>query len=460
MRETSGADSTDELLGLVDKLQEYRTVEILKQSPQESTILVQSPNDTQLICKIISCCEKTHPYELFETQSHPFIPKVYKCAHVGDELVVLMERLEGPTLKEQVNEYGSFQASCLMESFQGLLDAVSFIHTAFDVPVIHRDIKPENIIMTSMGAKLIDFGIARTWDPDADSDTRLMGTNGYAAPEQFGFRQSDVRTDIYALGMTLRFALTGVTPSQETTVEPPSFASVLSKACEFDPEQRYATVKELAYALQLATVKLQTQDSLSQTEEGRRGSTAASNRGRGERVTTHAFDPTADTPSSQPAKHNAERPQDTPRNPTRDTRPAATSPVADTQNRGPQQDLRVPPGARVAYRIPPSKRKPSAWWRIFQVFCALMAIMTIYEAVRIQMTEKGYGLFTGVVMMLGICGLPAYYLCDPFDVLRKHGAFDKSPVKRFFILMGIGFLIAVASAMLEAYVLHTITFSS
>lgn len=80
-------------------------------------------------------------------------------------------------------------------------------------PIIHRDIKPSNIIFSSDGVvKLIDFNAARELRAEQNEDTRLMGTRRFAAPEQYGFGQSDPRTDIYALGITFYYMLTGDYP--------------------------------------------------------------------------------------------------------------------------------------------------------------------------------------------------------------------------------------------------------
>lgn len=77
---------------------------------------------------------------------------------------------------------------------------------------VHRDIKPENIILRGSQAVLIDFDAARLHKPEHEADTQILGTTGFAAPEQYGLSQSDIRTDIYSLGVLINVMLTGNTP--------------------------------------------------------------------------------------------------------------------------------------------------------------------------------------------------------------------------------------------------------
>lgn len=103
---------------------------------------------------------------------------------------------------------------------------------------------------------IIDFGIARSWHEDATEDTTHFGTRPYAPPEQFGFGQTDERSDVYALGMVLYFCITGKTPSTSLHAEgfpdlfaEPTLKSIIVKATEFDPKHRFANARELVGAL-------------------------------------------------------------------------------------------------------------------------------------------------------------------------------------------------------------------
>lgn len=119
-------------------------------------------------------------------------------------------------------------------------------------PIIHRDIKPDNIIISPDGdVGLIDFGIARQYKPDRPSDTRIMGSSVTAPPEQYGFSQTDGRTDLYALGATLIWTLTGSYDRQSLDKAPISrqLKEVLRKCTAFSPNDRYPSVRPLADAL-------------------------------------------------------------------------------------------------------------------------------------------------------------------------------------------------------------------
>lgn len=119
-------------------------------------------------------------------------------------------------------------------------------------PIIHRDVKPENVILSPDGTpRLIDFGIARRYKPDQDTDTVRMGTRTTAAPEQYGFAQSDPRTDIYALGVTLRWMLTGsYAPEALEEADCPDWVKrFLRKAAAFDPADRFPSASAMADAL-------------------------------------------------------------------------------------------------------------------------------------------------------------------------------------------------------------------
>lgn len=116
--------------------------------------------------------------------------------------------------------------------------------------------KPANVILKLDGTiKFIDFGIMRVYKQNQNTDTCTLGTKGYAAPEQYGGRQTDARTDIFGLGMTMHHLVTGVDPKQPSyQVKPireinPSLPKgleyIISKCTELDPDNRYQNVNEL-----------------------------------------------------------------------------------------------------------------------------------------------------------------------------------------------------------------------
>lgn len=132
-----------------------------------------------------------------------------------------------------------------------LCDILSYLHEQAP-PLIHRDVKPENILLRGDGTvALIDFGIARFYNGQNEKDTRVMGTEHFAPPEQYGYRQTDGRSDIYALGMVLGWMLTGSVRREEyETIADGSLRRIVKKCTAFSPEERFSTAAEVKKALQ------------------------------------------------------------------------------------------------------------------------------------------------------------------------------------------------------------------
>ena len=204
----------------------------------------------------------------------------------GSWVAAVMDYVEGDTLESFIGSNGG-SLEVAARVFPFICDAVSEIHCVPGGPVIHRDLKPSNIVIgfdpvpNAVSGKLaaggeeevgmhlaprislIDFGIARLYKDGADRDTKIFGTRSYAPPEQFGFGQTDVRSDVYALGMVLCFCLTGETPSpqlrnggfQDAEIPDPMKA-VLLRATDFSPSRRYASVVELKGAFAQACAAL------------------------------------------------------------------------------------------------------------------------------------------------------------------------------------------------------------
>lgn len=183
------------------------------------------------------------------------VPKIVECLRGPERRSVVMEYVEGPTLSEYISS-GNVSPAAVKYLFLQICMAVRELHECINPPVIHRDLKPSNIIVSPSGPVLVDFGIARLWHEGAECDTTHFGTRRYAPPEQFGFGQTSVRSDIYALGKVLFFCLTGGQPPNAMDVSfceeagvAHSIARVICKACAFDPRERYASVRELSSAV-------------------------------------------------------------------------------------------------------------------------------------------------------------------------------------------------------------------
>lgn len=144
----------------------------------------------------------------------PHVPYVYDVVRNSQhEYVIYAEYIEGKTLKDYLEENGRCTAVKTVGYVAQLCDALAALQL---LGIVHRDIKPENIIISNdEEVYLIDFDISRMKKADSKRDTSVLGTAGYAAPEQFGFAQSDHRTDLYSLGVLINVMSTGCFPGEK-----------------------------------------------------------------------------------------------------------------------------------------------------------------------------------------------------------------------------------------------------
>lgn len=271
-------------LASLERDDSYRVDRVLKRSDVETTELVYFEGSGggslgPFVRKHIDASAQIGgAYErLFAAQRagrrYKHLPRIFDCHRVGDELCVVMEYIEGETLGALVGRLGA-TPDYACELFGALCDAVAELHAGFAsagemaAPVIHRDLKPSNIIVsgasytpdtgvTFSSLVIIDLGIARVWREGADADTVKFGTRPYAPPEQYGFGQTSVRSDVYALGALLFFCLTGADPKPgrgmreqcEACDVPASLADVICMAMALDPDKRFASAKALGHAV-------------------------------------------------------------------------------------------------------------------------------------------------------------------------------------------------------------------
>lgn len=184
------------------------------------------------------------------------IPKPYCLIENGEHRYFFREYIEGKSLYEIAQEK-PFSQKELCEIGEELCEIVGQMHE-LESPILHRDIKPENIIYTKTGdCVLVDFGTARYYQPDGERDTFVVGTKGTAAPEQYGWAQTDPRTDVYAIGETLCYLASGTFETQKLkeTLQNRSLCKIIKKATAFDPKKRYATSQELKKAIQSCGAK-------------------------------------------------------------------------------------------------------------------------------------------------------------------------------------------------------------
>lgn len=181
-------------------------------------------------------------YEFLKEKQIDHIPKIYECISDGEMLIVMEEYIEGRTLETIVKERVIQQEEIARIALE-LCDALGVLHHS-EPAIICRDLKAENIMIDNHGKSwLVDFDIARTYESGKNRDTVLLGTAEYAAPEQFGFSQTDNRTDIYALGVLMNYMATQKFPYDEKASG--RLSSIVSKCLALEPEKRYQDVEEL-----------------------------------------------------------------------------------------------------------------------------------------------------------------------------------------------------------------------
>ena len=273
MRDTIVRMTRDHLSEYLDALQRedcYRVDAVLKESAYETTqrvFLVDADGAEQgpFIRKFISRqAGMGAAYALlYEAQRagrcFRYLPDVIECYATQDCLAVVMEHVSGATLQDVVMRCGP-SLRLAEDVFPHLCEAASELHECFSSPIIHRDFKPTNVILSGSALTVIDFGIAREYKQGVQADTTHFGTRSYAPPEQFGFGQTTVRSDVYALGMVLWFCLTGQTPDEHARQEgfkhrnvPEFVRQVIVRATDLNPERRYAGAAEMRAAFLRAT---------------------------------------------------------------------------------------------------------------------------------------------------------------------------------------------------------------
>jgi len=199
-----------------------------------------------VILKRISGCTLVPLFQRIQEIDSSYFPKIIEIKTENGKTEVLEEYIEGRELSRILSESSLTEAEAFSYMKQ-LLEAVRILHE-MNPPLLHRDIKPENILITEGGqVRLLDFDAAREWNnDDRQSDTVLLGTRGYAAPEQFGYSQTDVRSDLYSVGIVCRQICEKIVLSGQKKQKLKSFCD---RATMFDPEERFQSAKEMLEAL-------------------------------------------------------------------------------------------------------------------------------------------------------------------------------------------------------------------
>ncbi len=174
-------------------------------------------------------------------------PRVYLCEESEGVLTVIEEYIHGDTLEELLEREGPMAPARAAGIVLELCDILARFH-ACEPPIVNRDIKPSNIMLTADGrVRLLDHNAARRCDGSGTRDTTLLGTHGYAAPEQYGFGQSGVAADIYSAGVLLNVLVTGELPDRRRAEG--ETGKIVARCTRLEPSGRYGSAEELKTAL-------------------------------------------------------------------------------------------------------------------------------------------------------------------------------------------------------------------
>ena len=169
----------------------------------------------------------------------PNLPEIYEVASEGEQNLLIEEYIQGDNMGVMLKD-SLFSPEETRHIVRELCCALWVLHS---LGAVHRDVKPENIILRGSNAVLIDFDAARLHKDNESSDTQVLGTTGFAAPEQYGLSQSDARTDIFSLGVLINIMLTGCHPSQQLAEG--RWGRIVTRCTQVNPARRYKNVLKL-----------------------------------------------------------------------------------------------------------------------------------------------------------------------------------------------------------------------
>ena len=229
------------------RLSFYRELTVLDE--KKNIVLVQDIRNSELCVKKTLDIYSRDVYEQFASVRIEGVPAVKECVADDGKLIVVEEYVQGRSLKQVLDEQGLLNEEQAYDIAVQLADVLVRLHQ-LEPAIFHRDIKPSNIIIEKNGhVNLIDFNAARHVNADKNEDTRMLGTVYFAAPEQFGFGQSDERTDIYGLGATINYIMTGDKPG--AGIAECRFSDILKKCLMVDAKDRYQSAEELRGVLDM-----------------------------------------------------------------------------------------------------------------------------------------------------------------------------------------------------------------
>lgn len=224
---------------------ESRYIELLElsNSKKNSVYLVRSQLDEGIYIKKELKNYNLDVYNQIIKIENIYMAKIYEMFKCDDSLIVIEEFINGKTLQRILDDNGSLDEDIAIGYIINLCSILDILHNQTP-PVIHRDIKPSNIIIDNSGVlKLIDFDVSRVYKEESNMDTHILGTKGYASPEQFGFEQTDCRSDIYSVGVLINVLTTGKHIKEK--LNEGKLKDIIEKCTSLSPDSRYSSVKEL-----------------------------------------------------------------------------------------------------------------------------------------------------------------------------------------------------------------------
>lgn len=245
---------------LPEDMQEHWTVyECLKESEDSSTFLVKE-TATGILC--VLKWGRNRQTEFLRNEMEIMkkmadrklsgIPKAYRIFEENGEVYLVREYIEGMSLAQMVLQKGGISEAEICRISRKICQTAEQFQNP-DETMIHRDIKPENIVVTPGGEVVfIDFGTMRSYKKDGSRDTFVVGTRGTAAPEQYGYTQTDQRTDVYAIGQTMLYMVSESYEMNQLSECAVSrrMKKIIEKACSFEPDKRYGDAAQLRRAVE------------------------------------------------------------------------------------------------------------------------------------------------------------------------------------------------------------------
>lgn len=236
---------------LFNIMPEIKILDLLKEN-KKTKIQLAFNEDTKKTC-ILRTCKNRNLLDVYNKLAeirHPNISVVYKCFYFNNDTYILEEYINGKSLDIILNEKGKFTEKQTAKIIYNICLGLECLHN-YKPPIIHNDIKASNIIVCDDGnVKLFDFDISRTYKEGVYKNTKLMGTEEYAAPEHYGFGQSEPSTDVYSLGVTMHEMLTRkrLTPDHKVIYKG-KLSKIIKKCIEIDTSKRYPNASELKHDL-------------------------------------------------------------------------------------------------------------------------------------------------------------------------------------------------------------------